>query len=288
MNLLIKISGLARLLVPAFICGGFLAAYPQSLDLNAAGQPEEKSNPAETRQVQVGSQKPSDAKRVRNFIKDGNKKYKEKRYSDAVISYNKALEVEPVNEIAQFNLASSLLQSSGNSDPKDQNSPINQAIQLFNNLTRSAENLQIIEKSFYNLGNISFNKENYGEAIEMYKNVLRRNPANDSARENLRLAQLKKQEQDQNKDNKDQNQDQQQQQQQQNQNQDQKQQQQNQNQDQQQKDQQQQQQQQQMSQSNAERILKALENQEAATRKRVEAQKSKEQYSGQRQPEKPW
>ncbi|MDE5843940.1 MAG: hypothetical protein K2H44_00950, partial [Muribaculaceae bacterium] len=63
--------------------------------------------------------------------------------------------------------------------------------------------------------------------------------------------------------------------------------QQNQNQDQQQQ-QQNQQQQQQMSDANAERILKAMENAEAATRRKVEAQKAKEQQSNSRYTTKPW
>ncbi len=43
-----------------------------------------------------------------------------------------------------------------------------------------------------------------------------------------------------------------------------------------------------MSDANAEKILKAMENEEAATRRRVEAQKAKEQNSHRRTTDKPW
>lgn len=60
---------------------------------------------------------------------------------------------------------------------------------ILQNLTRDAENISIAEKAFYNLGNIAFNSQDYAKSIELYKNALRKNPDNDKARENLRLAQ---------------------------------------------------------------------------------------------------
>ena len=263
----------------------------QSLDLST--DENTADNPETTEQVKVGSEKRSAQMNVRNLIKEGNKLYHDKRYSEAEVCYNKALEINPNSAAAQFNLASALMQNNGNSDPTAESSPINQAERILQSLIRTAgDEASIIEKSFYNLGNIAFNRQQYAESIEMYKNALRRNPDNDQARENLRLAQLKMQNQDQNQ-NQDQDknqqdqQDQQDQQQQQNQDQQQDQNQQNQNQDQQQQ-QQNQQQQQQMSDANAERILKAMENAEAATRKKVEAQKAKEQQSNSHYTTKPW
>lgn len=263
--------------------GAMTPVAAQSLDIN--NRPDESSTSADA-PVSVGSQKRSAAKRVRNFIKEGNELYNEKRYADAEICYSKALEIDPNSSVAQFNLAASLLKNSGNADPNDQQGPMAKATQMLQNLTRTSDNASVIEKSFYNLGNIAFNQQQYGESIEHYKNVLRRNPDNDKARENLRLAQLKQQEQ---QNNQDQQQDQQQQQQQQqNQNQQQNQDQQNQQQNQDKQQQQQNQQQQQMSDANAEKILKAMENEEAATRRKIEAQKAKEQNSQRRTTEKPW
>ena len=48
-------------------------------------------------------------RRERNYIVDGNRLYRQERYADAEVAYRKALELDAMNEIAQFNLASSLL-----------------------------------------------------------------------------------------------------------------------------------------------------------------------------------
>lgn len=248
-------------------------------------------------------------KQERNFIREGNKLYHEKRFADAEVAYRKALEALPSSEIAQFNLAASLLRQSGSSDPNNGNSPVAAATQMLQNLAANGRDVMLSSKSFYNLGNLAFNAQDYGKSIEMYKNALRKNPDDDKARENLRLAQLKQKEQqnqdqnqdknkdqnqdqnqDQNKDqNKDQNQDQnkdQNQDQNKDQNQDQNQ---NQNQDQNQnKDQKKNQQQGGISDANAEKILKAMENEEAATRKRVEAEKKKAQAARRKNITNPW
>ena len=225
-------------------------------------------------------------RRERNHIREGNDLYEQKRYADAEVSYRKAVEENPMSEAALYNLALSLIRQAGTSDPNAENSPLQEAQSLLGSLAESAQKAEIAEKALYNLGNMAFNQQQYEQAIASYKGALRRNPDNDKTRENLRLAQLKLQEQqqqqqDQNKDqNKDQNQDQQ--------NKDQQQQQQDQNQDQQQKqdkkDQQQQQQQQRqnISDDNAAKILKNMENEENATRRKVQEMQKKKGKGGQR------
>lgn len=236
----------------------------------------------------------------RNYIVEGNKLYHEERYAEAEVAYRKALQENAMNEIAQFNLAASLLRQ-GSASGETQK----EATSILQNLTRDAENISIAEKAFYNLGNIAFNAQDYAKSIELYKNTLRKNPDNDQARENLRIAQKRLQEQQQNQDQnkdqnkdqdkKDQNKDQQQNQNNQNQeqnkdqNKDQDQQQQQQNQDQQKQNQQQQQQQQSgISQQNAEKILKAMENEENATRARINAEKKKTGAPSRRPVTNPW
>lgn len=235
----------------------------------------------------------------RNYIVEGNKLYHEERYADAEVAYRKALQENAMNEIAQFNLAAALLRQ-GSASGETQK----EATTILQNLTRDAENISIAEKAFYNLGNIAFNSQDYARSIDLYKNALRKNPDNDQARENLRLAQKRLQEQqnnqnqDQNKDQdkKDQDKDKQQNQNQnknqdQNKDQDKKDQQQQQQQDQDKQNQQQQQQQQQgggISQQNAEKILKAMENEENATRARINAEKKKNGAPSRRPVTNPW
>ncbi len=244
-------------------------------------------------------------KRERNAIKEGNKLYVDKRYAEAEVAYKKALEENPDNATAQFNLASSYLKQRGEDLTNKEDSLIRTADAM---LAKVAQNEKLAEPSFYDRGNIAYKAEDYASAIEMYKNALRRNPENNQARENLRLAQLKKQEQDQNQDQNQQNQDQQ------DQNQDQQdknqndqqnqqdQQNQDQNKDKQQndqnkqdqnqqdkKDQEQKQQQGGLSEASAQQILKAMEDKENGTRQKVELMKqNEEKRANRRTTDKPW
>ena len=243
----------------------------------------------------------ADNKQERNFVSQGNALYRQKRYSEAETMYKKALSFSPNSEVARFNLASALIRQAGSTDANNGNTPLSDAMQLLTDLEANAQNMQIVEKAAYDLGNLAFNQQNYQGAIDHYKNALRKNPDNDKARENLRLAQKKLEEQNKNQDknkdqqNKDQNKDQNQQ----NKNQDQNKDKKDDNKDKQQpdqpKDQKKDQKNQQpkpqnggISDENAKKILKAMENEEAATRKKVEARKQKADNARRRQVTHPW
>ncbi len=244
----------------------------------------------------------STTKKERNFIKHGNELYEKKQYAEAAEEYRNALNENMTSEVATFNLAAALVNMSPEDYKGDQKDAKTEAANIFSHLAANAISKNIATKSLYNLGNLAFNDQQYQKAIEYYKEVLRKDPNNDKARQNLRLAQLQQQDQqDQNQDqqqqqdqqdqNQDQNQNQQDQDQNQDQNQDQDQQQQQQDQQQQQQqDQQQQQQQQQgISDENAEKMLKSVENQENITRQRIN-QEQEEDNKRIRVPvtDKPW
>lgn len=247
-------------------------------------------------------------KRERNSIKEGNELYAKQRYAESEVAYKKALEENPENPTAQFNLASAYLKQRGEDLANKGDSLIRTADAMLAKIAQSPDR-NLAESAAYDRGNVAYKGEDYAAAIEHYKNALRRNPENNQARENLRLAQLKKQEQDQqNQDqNKDQDKDQQQ-----DQNQDQKQDQ-KQNQDQQQQqdkqqeqdkqeqnqqnkqDQQQQQEKEQkqqqggLSDASAQQILKAMEDKENGTRQKVELMKQgEEKRANRRTTDKPW
>ena len=222
-------------------------------------------------------------RKERNFIREGNKLYEKKRFADAEVAYRKALEENELSEAGQYNLALSLIRQAGSADPNNGNNPMAEAQTLLNGLSRAATNAEIAERAFYNLGNMAFNQQQYDQAINMYKGALRKNPDNDLARENLRLAQLKRQQQQQdNKDDNKQDQQQQQQQNQQQQQQDEKDKQQPQQPQQNQQQQQPQQQQGGISDANAAKILKTMENEENATRRKVQEMEKKEGQSSRR------
>ena len=142
-------------------------------------------------------------KQERNFIAAGNKLYRDKRFAEAEVQYRKAIEANQASETAIFNLAASLIRQGGTNSPDAPNKTIQEAQQLLSALSSSAHDAHLAELAAYNLGNLAYNAEQYQPAIEHYKNALRRNPDNDKARQNLRLAQKKLQDQQ----NQDKNQD---------------------------------------------------------------------------------
>lgn len=236
-------------------------------------------------------------KKERNHIRSGNKLYKAKRYAEAEVEYRKALQVAPQSSIAQFNLATALMrQGSATASQESKDNPMNEAQSLLENIVKSSPSRDLRGKASYDLGNIAYAQQQWQQAIEHYKNALRCNPADDHARDNLRLAQLKKQQQDkqnkQNKQNKnqDQNKDKNQDKDKQDQNKDKKNQDQNkqdQDKEKQNKDKQNQQPQNQqngqpkqqngMSQQNVEQVLKAMQDQERATQQRINARQAQQQ-----------
>lgn len=222
-------------------------------------------------------------KTERNAIRKGNRYFEQDKFYEALEAYEDALAENGSSIRARYNKAVTLLQLQSDDNKGTSSDPRVQAQQLFVELIPDAKSYdeEIAQKAFYNLGNMAFNDEQYDQSIEMYKNALRITPSDQQARENLRLAQLKKEQQEQNQDeNQDQNQDQQ----------DQQQQNQQDQQDQQPQQPEQQQAPQQMEQkpmtNSAQQILQTMQNKENATRKKVQA--NEEPAAGRRQPEKPW
>ena len=185
----------------------------------------------------------------KGFIRHGNKEFKNGNYSEAEVNYRKSLDKE-YNPKAQFNLGDALYEQKNYEDAQKNFSEV-----IEHNVSKELES-----DAYYNLGNTYMAQEKYAEAFDSYKKSLKINPKNDDARYNLEYARWKmiQQQQQQNQDQ--QNQDQQKQDQQ--------------NQENKQEQQQQQQQQQQMSKEDAERMLKALENQEKETMEDINDKKA--------------
>lgn len=199
----------------------------------------------------------------RRHVKQGNKQFQKRDFSEAETSYRKALEKNKENPQALYNLGNALIAQGQDTT----------AIKFFEQAAKAEKNPMRQSQSFHNLGTILQGRKMFAEAIEQYKQALRLNPHDDDARYNLVLCkhQLKNQPQNKNQDNQ-QNQ----------QKQDQKQDQQKQDQ---QKQEQPQEQKPQMSKDNAEQLLNAAMQQEKQTQQRMkEAQKQPQR----RQVEKNW
>lgn len=198
-------------------------------------------------------------KAERDFIRKGNRFYKDSIYNNAEVNYRKALDINPKSTTAMFNLGNTLLQ---------QNKP-KEAMEQFVAASKIEKEKPNLAQIYHNMGVMLHTQKDYAKAVEAYKESLRNNPKDDETRYNLALAQ--KMLKDQQQQNQDQNKDQQQEQQKQ-----QQEQQQNQNQDKQENEQQQppkpEKKDNQMSKENAEQLLNSVMQDEKDVQDKVKKQ----------------
>lgn len=196
----------------------------------------------------------------RDYLRSGNKLYKDSLFVKAEVDYRKALEVNPKSSAAMYNLGNALLMQQ----------KAQEAMEQYQAASRLEKDKAKLAQIYHNMGVILQSSKKLPECIEAYKESLRNNPHDNETRYNLALAQkqLKDQQQNQNQDKQqEQKQDQKQDEQQQNkdqQDQDKK--------DQQQNNQQQQQNQNEMSKENAEQLLNAAMQDEKNVQDKVKKQ----------------
>lgn len=196
----------------------------------------------------------------RDYLRSGNKLYKDSLFVKAEVDYRKALEVNPKSSAAMYNLGNALLMQQKGQE----------AMEQYQAASRLEKDKAKLAQIYHNMGVILQSSKKLPECIEAYKESLRNNPHDNETRYNLALAQkqLKDQQQNQNQDKQqEQKQDQKQDEQQQNkdqQDQDKK--------DQQQNNQQQQQNQNEMSKENAEQLLNAAMQDEKNVQDKVKKQ----------------
>ena len=132
----------------------------------------------------------------RQYVRQGNKLYRSGDFANAEVSYRKAIEKNPRNPQAAYNLGNALM-----AQKKD-----SAAIEQFQNAAKLETNPLRKYRAFHNMGVICQGHKMYAEAIEAYKNALRLNPEDNETRYNLVLCKHQKNKQDQNQQqNQDQN-----------------------------------------------------------------------------------
>ena len=124
----------------------------------------------------------------RQYVRQGNKLYRAGDFANAEVSYRKAIEKNPRNPQAAYNLGNALM-----AQKKD-----SAAIEQFQNAAKLETNPMRKYRAFHNMGVICQGHKMYGEAIEAYKNALRLNPEDNETRYNLVLCKHQKNKQDQN------------------------------------------------------------------------------------------
>jgi tetratricopeptide (TPR) repeat protein len=206
------------------------------------------------------------AQNEKKFIRQGNREYQKDKYSESEISYRRAIDKNKSAPDAVFNVGDALYKQKKFEDAGKQ----------FVENNNMNEDKKKKSASLYNLGNTNLMAKKLQESIDAYKKSLKLNPENMEAKYNLGYAQdllKQQQQQQQNKDKQNQNKDQ-------NKNQEDKKDQeqnnnnknqQNNNQEQKQQDQHQQQN---ISKEDAERLLKALANDEEKVQEKVKLEKA--------------
>lgn len=208
----------------------------------------------------------------REYVRKGNKLYKDSLYIKAEENYLKAIDKESGSIEANYNLGNTYIHQQKTKESAEQYKKAItlqelETIKLLNDKNAKKEDLKKSKErtamAYHNLGVLYQGSKDYQNAINAYQQALRNNPADNETRYNMILAmnQLKQQQQE-NKDQDQQNQEQQKQEQQ-------KQEQQEQQKDQEQQQQQDQQDQEKMSTENAQQIIEAAMQDEKDVQERV-------------------
>ena len=134
------------------------------------------------------------AQNDRKYITQGNKLFRSGQFDKAEVAYRKAIEKNPRNPQAHYNLGNSLM-----AQKKD-----SAAVQSFQKSTELETSKIRKAMAYHNMGVVCQQHKMYGEAIEAYKNSLRLNPKDDATRYNLELCKRQQRNQK-NQDKQDQN-----------------------------------------------------------------------------------
>ncbi len=134
----------------------------------------------------------------RDHLKSGNTEYRNGNFTESETSYRKSLESAEAEESyrGRYNLGNSLYRLKKSEE----------AIQEYKNAIALTQDPAQKSKNFHNMGNTYMNMDQYQEAVNSYKQALRLNPKDEDTRYNLAYAQSKliqqQQQQNQSKDNK--------------------------------------------------------------------------------------
>ena len=113
----------------------------------------------------------------------GNQLYKVGKFEEAIAEYQKALQLNPSNQDAKFNLANALYRAKNYPEAEKGFAELNEV-----------ENKTLAQKSTYNKGVLYSREKKLQESIETYKRALILDPTDENARVNLQkaLEELKK------------------------------------------------------------------------------------------------
>lgn len=136
-------------------------------------------------------------KAERDYIRKGNRLFKDSVFVDAEVNYRKALEVNPQSTTSMYNLGNTLSQQQKFKD----------AMEQYVAVTKVEKDKMKLAQTYHNMGVLFQAGKDYAQAVDAYKMSLRNNPKDDETRYNLALAQKLLKDQQQDQQNQDQNKD---------------------------------------------------------------------------------
>ncbi len=113
-------------------------------------------------------------------IREGNEFYIQQQFDKAASAYGKAMELDPNNGPARFNLGNTLYKQNKQDE----------AVKVFDELVGNTGKDDLKPKAYYNKGAVLSKQKKLEESIEAYKSALRLDPDDKEARENLQKALL--------------------------------------------------------------------------------------------------
>lgn len=114
----------------------------------------------------------------RKIIREGNKFYNDKKYDEAELNYNRALEINPETKELYNNIGASQYRNGKFSD----------ATTNYENFLKFAGTRKEKADAFYNIGNSYLQAAEYDKSIQAYKNALKLDPTHDMSRYNMAVA----------------------------------------------------------------------------------------------------
>lgn len=142
------------------------------------------------------------AQKDAEYIYDGNNLYNSGRIPESSAKYARALELNPNNKKANFNLGASLyknaymvkkgnltLPESATMKPDSlANLIFDQAAQNFAVVANSISDKDTLHMAWHNIGNCYLQKKEYQQAVDAYKKALKYDPKDEETRYNLAYA----------------------------------------------------------------------------------------------------
>jgi Ca-activated chloride channel family protein len=134
-----------------------------------------------------------------HYIYDGNNQYNSGRIPEASAKYGRALELNPNNRKANFNLGNALYKNAlmvkagklarPNMTPDSLSKLIlDQAAQNFAIVANSISDRDTLHKAWHNIGNCYLQKKEYQQAVDAYKKALKFDSKDEETRYNLAYA----------------------------------------------------------------------------------------------------